>query len=56
MRNGPNAGRTILDLEAERARLEYALEHLNHADQPDLVARMQARLEIVTDAIRQEGW
>jgi hypothetical protein len=51
----PFAGRSILDLEAERARLEYALEHLDRTAGRDLVSRMHTRLEQVRAEIRRGG-
>lgn len=44
-------GTSILDLEAERAKLEHAIDHLGESAQPDLLARMRARLDLITAEI-----
>jgi len=49
----PFAGRSVMDLDAERARLEHAIDQLD-ASEP-FVARMQARLGAIREEVRNLG-
>lgn len=49
----PFAGRSVMDLEAERAQLEHAIDQLD-ASEP-FVARMQARLNTIREEVRNLG-
>ncbi len=46
-------GSSIHDLEAERARMEYAVDH---PDDPDAVPRMRERLDVIRQEILALGY
>jgi hypothetical protein len=53
--DSPYAGRSILDLEAERAQLEYQLDATRTQPRSDAIVSIERQLDLITEEIQRAG-